>query len=86
MTDHGDRRFELQRGDITVNGLGLSEGQMRYRLSRLLWKQSVDANLNTVDGCEQAATLITNYLCDLDWRWEIPAVELPPWEKRKVPS
>lgn len=53
-------------GGITINGLPLTHGQLRHLIYRALWKQTVDANLNTVDGCDQAATVIVDNLSWLD--------------------
>ena len=34
----------------------------KERLHRVFWKQTIDANLNTVQGCEQAARVTCDYV------------------------
>lgn len=53
---------ELIHADVTINGLPLTLGQLRHLLNRVFWKQTKDADLNTIPGCEQAATVVADYL------------------------
>ena len=40
----------------------LEKALSEERLHRVFWKQTTDANLNTVQGCEQAAKVATDYI------------------------
>lgn len=46
---------------ITINGVALTEGQVRYLFRQMFWKQAT-GDLNTPDGCEEAATLAARLL------------------------
>lgn len=49
-TDEADRGLAHARAALSPD-----------RISRLLWKQTMDANLNTDEGCEQAAAIVSEY-------------------------
>lgn len=70
-------------GDVTINGLPLTTGQLRYLFSRLFWKHAIDADLNTVDGCDQAGSLAAEFLTFLDQDADVGGVpELPHYAGR----
>lgn len=68
---------------IEINGGEFTEAQLRYFFYRTFWKQTVDANLNTVPGCEQAATAAVDALVWLDNGSDIQA-ELKRFERSKM--
>lgn len=44
----------------------LREGLTEDRLYRVFWKRTINANLNTVPGCEQAARVMYEYVLSLE--------------------
>jgi len=76
---HGTGKEPIN-ADVTVNGLPLSLGQLRHLLYRVFWKQTSFANLNTVQGCEQAATVAADYLSWLSADDAVSPTEMPRWD------
>lgn len=52
---------------MIINGVKLTEGQLRYLLYRKFWKHTADINLNTVPGCEEAASHAVDMLAEIGY-------------------
>ena len=52
---------------MLINGVKLTTGQLRYLLDRKFWKHTSDVNLNTGEGCHEAATHAVDLLAEIGY-------------------
>lgn len=62
---HRDELKVVWTPSITVNGHEMSYQLVHGLVKRTLWKQTAGANLDTDEGCEDAATVIAGLLAQL---------------------
>lgn len=62
---HPDQLKVVWTPAITVNGHEMSYQLVHDLVEQVLWKQTTDVNLNTPEGCEEAATVIARFLAHL---------------------
>jgi len=54
---------------MKINDLEITEAQLRHFLYRVFWKNTVNANLNSDEGCKQAATVAVDWLMRIESDW-----------------
>ena len=50
---------------IIVNGYAFATEEIANQVEKVLWKQTHDADLNTVDGCRQASAALASFLANI---------------------
>lgn len=65
------------RDCVRINGLLISEDRLQYVIERGFWKHTVDLNLNTPDGCKEAAKYVVGMLSEFGEGGVVPLGALP---------